>query len=161
MKDIFELTNRIRTQGENRLTWQSNDTKEVMEAMIVQEHDELKQAIAMFDFVPHAELHLIAEAGDVGYLYLSYKDQYPGEPPPVVREAITEALNTATRCGFSLSDAVELKLIRNSLKHADVWYDGFTHHQEAMGLASDFWRDLGGDDNFFRAFEAYVRRLDE
>lgn len=162
MKDIFELGHRIRTQNESRITWQQTDTREALIGMVKTEHQELRQAIDQFDVVQHPELHLIGEVGDIGYLLLRWRDAYPLDPiPREYQQAYEEAHNTATRCGFTMSDAVEMKLHRNAYKHTDHWYDGFEQHPEAVRQAGAFWKDLGGDDNFFVAYEKYVNRREE
>lgn len=162
MKDIFELTYRIRSQKENRPVWQQIDTRAAMIEMVATEHQELRQAIDQFYVVRHPELHLIGEVGDIGYLTLDWRDTYPLDPlPREFQAAFEDAFNVATRCNFSMSDAVEMKLLRNSGKHMDVWYDGFEHHPEAVRQANAFWKDLGGDDNFFQAYEKYVNRRSE
>lgn len=162
MKDIMELSYRIRTQNENRLTWQQTDTREALIGMVLAEHQELRDAIDQFDVVKHPELHLIGEVGDIGYLTLRYREAYPLDPlPREFQHAFEDAFNVATRCNFALSDAVEMKLHRNAYKHTDHWYDGFTRHPEAVRQAGAFWKDLGGDDNFFVAYERHINRRSE
>jgi hypothetical protein len=87
--------------------------------------------------------------GDVGYLFLKYQAEY-GMPPQAMREKLGEAINISSRCNFSMSDAVEMKLIRNSAKYPDVFADPFSDYEQGRALSRSLWEAMGGDKTFYQ-----------
>jgi hypothetical protein len=149
--DYFMLNERIRHQNDNRPAWLTTDNPEVIERMIQAELNELKLAEDEFFFHDMSDFHIVSEVGDVGYLFIRYR-QLSDQIPDSVRDALFYAMNVANQCGFLMSDAVHLKYLRNAVKYSDSHLTAFDRLQEGVGRSKRQWDALGGDEAFFNHY---------
>ena len=119
-----------------------------LEAMFNQEYREMKECEDNFFLKPMADFHMVSEVGDVGYLFLRYVDKF-GQAPRDMANKLGEAINISSRCGFRMTDAVHMKLVRNSAKYPDVFFDGVDQMKEGVQKSKSLWNAMGGDDKFF------------
>lgn len=149
--DYFQLDGRIWGQNERRETWGVNDTPEALEQMFFDEVMEMKECEANYFLKSHADFHMVSEVGDVGYVWMRYRQKY-GQPPEHMTESLFEAMNIATRCGFTMGDAVYMKMIRNASKYPDTYFDEYMRHEDGVRKSKKLWTALGGDEAFFNYF---------
>lgn len=149
--DYFELDRRIREQNNNRPAWLTTDNPQVIERMMMDELNELKLAEDEFYFHDMSDFHIVSEVGDVGYLFIRYR-QLSNEIPDSVRDALIYALNVAHLGGFMMSDAVHLKYLRNSVKYSDSNLTMLDNLQDGVGRSKRQWQALGGDEAFFNYY---------
>lgn len=122
-----ELTAKVSSQNHNRREWAKNDTPESVAHQIVEESQELVEAIANFDTHRDAEYSVISEIGDVLYL----------------------ALKLCGDLGIDPAEAVELKLLRNSAKYPDYFSSNGWGYEQSREMSKSLWQHLGGDHAFF------------
>jgi hypothetical protein len=146
--DLYDVAKRIDIQNENRTLWELNDTPEELERIFDIEVEEMRECEANFFLKDYADFHMISEVGDVGYLFLRYQSLYDHVPERMVKK-LSEAINISSRCGFTMTDAVEMKLWRNSHKYGDVHFDAFGDFKEGVGASKRLWEAMGGDEAFF------------
>lgn len=151
--DLLELSRRIEIQNGNRALWELHTTPESLEQMFDEEHAEMIECRDNFFLKDLADFHMVSEVGDVGYLFLKYQASY-GEPPKRMVTKLAEAISLASRCNFSMSDAVNLKLIRNSQKYPDIFSDVFNDYADGRRMSKELWEAMGGDNKFFEWYGA-------
>lgn len=149
--DLEDVIFRIKGQNKNRIIWEMEDDQASLEQMFDAEYEEMKECEEQFFLKPMADFHMVSEVGDVGYLFLRYTERY-GMAPKRMSEKLGEAISIAARCGFRMTDAVHLKLIRNSHKYGDVHFDGTHQMREATEMSKRLWDAMGGDDAFFNYY---------
>jgi len=119
------LMERIHEQNEQRALWQEHDSPEILGSMIVEEAQELQEAIENVGEV----FEVVSEIGDVLYL----------------------VLKLCYDLGIRPEDAVQMKILRNDLKYpADLNSHG--DYPTARQQSKDVWEALGGDVAFSHAY---------
>jgi NTP pyrophosphatase (non-canonical NTP hydrolase) len=124
MKDQYQ---QIIDQNHNRKRWRENDSPETLIKQIVEEALELEKSAREFESTQNAEYHLVGEIGDVLYLTLKLCDEL----------------------GIRPEDALELKLLRNSVKYPDHLQSNGWDYRKARETSQSLWQNLGGDNAFF------------
>lgn len=146
-----ELTRQILQQHDNRREWTVNDTPEHLETITLGEYQELIEAIDSFFVLENPDFEVASEVGDVGYLCLLYQEKY-GEMPESMAGAWQAAQETCDTTGLQMTDCIGMKVIRNSLKHNDYAYNKGWQYNQATDFAKSFWKDMGGDKQFYKAY---------
>lgn len=118
---------KILEQNRNRQTWVETDTPAAIADHIQEESTELVDAIKHFDTLPNGEYSIISEVGDILYLTLKFCGDM----------------------GIDPTQAVELKLLRNSLKYPDHFASNGWDYHKARELSKSLWEALGGDNAFY------------
>lgn len=121
------LVEKIAQQNESREQWVNTDTPSTLAEHIVTEANELVEAIENYDCLPDGVYGVVSEIGDVLYL----------------------ALKLCHDLGIDPTDAVELKLLRNSVKYPDYAQSNGWDYQTAATLSRALWTTLGGDKRFY------------
>lgn len=123
--EFHELMETVRKQNANRENWIEHDTPEVIAGFVREEAQELKDAYDQ----GKSRVDIASEIGDV--LYLTFK--------------------LCAQEGIDPRDALEMKIVRNSLKYPDTLnsHNGYTQGRE---MSRAIYKAMGGDEAFFDAF---------
>lgn len=119
----------IEVQQNNRRVWSEHDDAESVARMILDEAHELVEAITE-SFITGDVFSVASELGDI--LYLAHR--------------------MCMELGFDPADLIELKLIRNAGKYQDFVLNNGYNYDEAVVLAKQLWREMGGDTRFSHAY---------
>jgi len=133
MISIEQASQYIREQNEKRTLWEGNDDPEALAAMIKEEAQELVDGIQEA-MVTDNVFEVASEIGDVGYLLLRLCDSL----------------------GIDLRQAVEMKIIRNSMKYPDHVLSNGRDYAAATQVGKETWQFLGGDAAFSHAYLDYL-----
>lgn len=126
-KDINQIASEIAAQNERRQTWIETDTPHSVASHIVQESEELVEAIEHFDVLQDAEFEVVSEIGDILYL----------------------TLRLCSQLGIDPAEAVRMKIHRNSVKYPDHFQSNGWSYEQARDMSKSLWEALGGDHAFF------------
>jgi NTP pyrophosphatase (non-canonical NTP hydrolase) len=110
-----------------RQQWQENGDAEGVAQMIQEEAEELVEAIALYDVLDRGPYEVVSEIGDILYL----------------------TLRLCSEMGIDPGDALELKLLRNSVKYPDTFSSNGWDYEEARRLSKSLYGHMGGDKAFF------------
>ena len=119
----------IEVQQNNRRVWSEHDDAESVARMILDEAHELVEAI-IESFATGDVFSVASELGDI--LYLAHR--------------------MCMELGFDPADLIDLKATRNSLKYNDQMMSNGYDYDEAIVLAKQLWREMGGDTRFSHAY---------
>lgn len=146
--NLGQLAWRIDLQNKNRALWEIHDTPQRLEEMFNAEAQEMRECEDNFFLKPNADFEMVSEVGDVGYLFLRYMKAF-GDPPEAMSRQLTEAINISARCNFTMTQAVEMKLIRNAVKYPDSFFDATQDFDQGVRDSRSLWKALGDDEAFF------------
>lgn len=132
MLELDQLSGYISEQNKKRELWQGNDDPEDLTRMIKEEAIELEESIqkAMID---DNVFEVASEIGDVGYLLL----------------------NLCNSLGINLAEAIEMKVVRNSLKYPDHIMSNGRDYKHATQVSKESWQRMGGDAAFSHIYLDY------
>lgn len=121
-----EQLQKVIEQNNTRREWRENDTPDGLATMIFEEAQELVDAMkeAAVTDDPYA---IVSEIGDVLYL----------------------TLKLCGSIGIDPTEALDLKLLRNSVKYPDTFHSNGWGADEAKRLSKSMYRAMGGDQVFF------------
>ena len=125
-----ELLEGIRTQNQNRKEWVGADTAESIAQHILDEAEELVESITNFPVKRDAEFETVSEIGDILYL----------------------TLKLCVDLGIDPVQAIEMKLLRNSMKYPDHIQTQGLGYEESRKRSKQLWKEMGGDHDFFLAY---------
>jgi NTP pyrophosphatase (non-canonical NTP hydrolase) len=128
----------IYQQNENRRVWGEHDTPESIVEMMAHETAELAESIQEA-YITGDVFSVVSEIGDVGYLLY----------------------RLCLELGIDLDEAVETKISRNSMKYPDYIMSNERSHEQAVRVAREGWRAMGGDPAWSHAFLNHYAHLGE
>jgi NTP pyrophosphatase (non-canonical NTP hydrolase) len=138
---------KVINQNNARETWKRNDTPQRVEQLIVEESEELKQAVELA-MIGASAFELASELGDVFYLLIK-RTFLSDEPIPLsVQMAINYAKKIAKLTEIDLNKAVLMKVLRNDMKYPASLSDGKIPYKESQDISKEQWRAIGGDYKF-------------
>lgn len=123
--EFAKLLDLIHHQNEGKLNWRKNFSVPQAAAMLKDEAGELITAIE--NDMPAVEV--TSELGDIIYL----------------------AFHICSELGIDPRDAVEMKILRNSLKYPDV-LNSVGEYEEGRQISREAWKGLGGDLLFYQMY---------
>jgi len=158
MKELDpNLTQAVIAQNKNRTSWQEHDTAQNVASFLIDESQELDQAVEEA-MIGGSAFCVASEVGDVIYLYTKLVSLCEKEPT-VYRAYYEYALYICELCGIDPNDALKLKLLRNSYKYPDYLHNNGLSWQEATQTSKDVWKQLGGDSVFSQMYEQLSEQL--
>lgn len=131
--EFYTLMETVKKQNSNRENWIDHDTTPVIANFIVEEANELKEAVE----TNKSKVDVASEVGDV--LYLTFK--------------------LCIQEGIDPRDALEMKIIRNSLKYTDTLNSNGDYTQ-GRETSRRLYKAMGGDELFFDAFSKILNDKD-
>lgn len=124
-----EILLAIEDQNKNRKLWDGHDSPEHLAEMVKHEAQELIDAINE-SMVTGDVFSVVSEIGDV--LYLSYR--------------------LCNDLGIDPREAVEMKIMRNSMKYGDYLMSNGRTYESATQVVKDGWNIMGGDKMWSHAY---------
>jgi len=146
MPQIEAIREQVIFQNQNRSVWQEHDKQESLHAQIVEENEELLEAVE----IDKPAFEVASEIGDIEYLCIKYEHSY-GALPDELRYIRTWAWKLAELVGLDVYDCVEMKLIRNDLKYPAAILNNHPY-EEGMQIAKDNYKAMGGDAAFSHSY---------
>lgn len=125
---LEHLRQLVDKQQEARNQWQEGSPADVTR-MLHEEVGELAHAIDNYDLLENGVFEVASELGDIMYLVMR--------------------LHSMT--GLDPEKTLEMKIMRNSLKHGEFFYNSF-EQPDAYRYARNMWKMMGGDALFYQAY---------
>ncbi len=148
----------IHIQNEHRGTWKEHDTAENLDQAILQETEELREAVE-YALIGASAFLVASELGDVFYLYLRRLMISEAEIATNILEALRFAEDIAQNAGLSIEDCIRMKILRNDMKYLH----GLTHngwsYAEGKKRSKKQWEHMGGDQQFSKMYEELAEEL--
>lgn len=119
----------VRIQQANRKHWAEGDSADKVAEMIVEEGQELIQAIQE-SFLTGDVFSVASEIGDILYLVHRLCDEL----------------------GFDAAELIDMKTKRNSMKYSDAVLNNRYSPAEARMMSKKAWTLMGGDERFSHAY---------
>lgn len=138
------------SQNRRRKHWTENDTPETVRGQILEEHQEMREALDLI-YLGDSATNLLAEASDVLYLDVKYRD-IGGEQCDEVDQAVLEALEFCHVADVDPNVVVQFKLWRNAMKYDDYVQNNGFNPKEARQINKKSWILMGGDIAFSHAY---------
>lgn len=132
--EFTQFMNVVAQQNENRKNWTEHDTPEIVAEFITEEAQELIDAINQ----DKPAIEIASEIGDVLYL----------------------TLRLCAQLGIDPRDALEMKIVRNSLKYSDT-LNSNGDYQNGANRSRELYDELGGDLTFYDAYSELVNNISE
>jgi len=129
--EFATLMNVVAEQNKKRENWEAHDTPEIVTKFIVEEANELKEAVEL----EKTPIEIASEIGDVLYL----------------------TLRLCSQTGIDPRDAIEMKIVRNSLKYLDV-LNSSGDYQQGIKQSREIYKRMGGDEAFY---DAYIHLIED
>lgn len=133
MPEISVITDYINQQNEKRKLWEDNDDPEQLAGMLIEEAQELQEAIQEA-LVTGDVFSVASEIGDLQYLIIKL----------------------CSMIGIDPMQATEMKIFRNERKYGDHTMSNGRDFQTASEVSKQAWNALGGDYAFSRAYLDYL-----
>ena len=138
---------KVINQNNERTTWKEHDTVERVERLIVEETEELKQAVELA-MIGASSFEVASELGDVFYLLIKLTFLSKEPIPLAVELAVNYAREIAELTEIDLNEAVLMKILRNDMKYPSSVLDGSIPYETGQQKSKEQWKVLGGDYQF-------------
>lgn len=140
------MTDMVMLQNEQRRSWDNHDTPENLSAFILEEAQELDEAIEKA-MIGDSAFEVASEIGDIFYLWVK-RAQFKEEVEDEVIAAVEYAGEIAQMTGLIPEQCVQMKVWRNDMKYLNnVANNGYTYGK-GVSLSKEQWRHMGGDSQF-------------
>jgi len=141
-----KLVKLVLEQTGNRRNWQEYDTPEQLSTFILEETQELGEAITKAE-IGDGAFEVASEIGDILYLYIKL-DETKTKIPDEVEACFEYALSIAELTGINPDDALNMKIIRNDMKYLNTLCNNGFGYAEAVSISKQQWKLMGGDSRF-------------
>jgi len=138
---------KVINQNNARETWKKNDTAERVEQLIIEESNELREAVDLA-MIGASAFIVASELGDVFYLLIKRAFLSDEPIPTPVQNAVDYAREIAELTEIDLNKAVLMKVLRNDMKYPASLSDGITPYKDSQNISKEQWREMGGDYKF-------------
>jgi len=152
-----KLQREVLFQNESRHSWRQHDTPENLEEFILQETEELREAVDLA-MIGAGAFEVASELGDVFYLFIKRVFSSNEPVPPAILAAVQYAEEIADLAGIDPNDAVLMKIIRNDMKYLHSFANNGYTYERSRNLSKRQWTAMGGDENFS---EMYMEMADD
>lgn len=141
-------------QHDQRKNWLENDTEEVVASMILDELQELDEAVVKAQ-IGDGPFEVVSEIGDIGYLFIRYKSMN-GEMNEQLSQALEYCHYICEATGIVWDQAIMMKIWRNSLKYPTFLSNNGYTYAKSVQISKEQWRLLGGDQAFYIMYEEVI-----
>jgi len=142
-----KLQHEIMLQNDSRFAWKQHDDPGNLDAFILQETEELREAVDLA-LIGAGAFELASELGDVFYLFIKRIFSSETQPDPRVIEAMLYAIEIADTAGIDINQAVAMKIMRNDMKYLHGFTNNGYTYEKSRDLSKRQWTLMGGDTAF-------------
>lgn len=146
-------------QNRVRRTWVEHDTPQAIDRMILEERQELDEAVEEA-MIGGSAFAVASEVGDVFYLYAKRVSQNTPIPEEVI-EAVRSTAEIADRAGIDIESATMMKILRNDMKYLHSLTSNGYDYEQARQLCKKNWQENGGDSSFSHAYIQIAFNVEE
>lgn len=141
------LQREVLQQNEARFSWRQNDTPQNLEAFILEETEELREAVELA-MIGASAFEVASELGDVFYLFVKRIFASTDPVSQEVLDAMAYASEVAELAGIDINHAVGMKVMRNDMKYLHSFANNGYTYAQSRDLSKKQWKLMGGDSAF-------------